>query len=92
MTMSDADRPTPPPPPLPGRGWWTPLTRYLALVLLTVGLAALAGQITVTIRLTGVWPATCTVELLAAAVYAAVIVGVAATPAAPATPARGGRR
>ncbi len=92
MTLPDADRPdvARPVPPPPGRGWWNPLTRAVALVLLTVGLAGLAGAVTVTVRLTGTWPAACTVELLAAAAYGAVIVRVAAVSAAPAR--TGGRR
>lgn len=85
-TDQAADRAAAAPPS--GRGWWNPLTRAVALVLLTVALAALAGHITITVRLTGAWPVGCTVELLTAAVYAAVIVGVAAT----AAPGRGGRR
>lgn len=89
MTLTDPERPDADRPVLspPGRGRWTPLTRAAVLVALTVGLAGLVGHITLTVCLTGVWPVACTVELLTAAVYAAVIVAVAASPAR-----TGGRR
>ncbi len=77
MTMPDADRPTAP----PQRGsWWTPLTRVLLLVVGTVLLAALAGNITVIVQLTGAWSARCTVDLVVATVYAAVLVRAANRP------------
>jgi len=78
MTMPDADRPTASPQP---RSWWTPLTRVLLLVFGTVLLAGLAGNITVTVELTGTWSARCTVDLVVAAVYAAVLVRAANRPA-----------
>ncbi len=78
MTMPDADRPT---TSAPARSWWTPLTRVLLLVVGTVLLAALAGNITVTVQLTGAWSARCTVDLVAAGVYAAVLVRAANRPA-----------
>jgi len=78
MTMPDADRPTPASQP---RSWWTPLTRMLLLVIGTVLLAALAGNITVIVELTGAWSARCTVDLVVAAVYGAVLVRAANRPA-----------
>ncbi len=84
----DADPPpgsprTAPPQPGSSRTWWTPLTRMLLLVFGTVGLAALVGQTTVTVQLTGAWSARCTLDLVVAAVYTAVLVWAANTPAGP---------
>ncbi len=78
MTMPDADRPTAAPQ---RESWWTPLTRIVVLVVATVLLAGLAGNITVTVELTGAWSARCTVDLAVAAVYAAVLVRAANRPA-----------